>query len=217
MSFVSGTIVLALCLALSAPAGAAVPTLAVSFDDTGVGGSSGAGVMIGWRFSTTSSIRVSELGFWDQNGDGLNESHSVGIWSTSGPGTAADALVTGTVSAGTVNVLRPSLFRMAFVTPVVLPAGDYVIGGLLGDAAEPYKETPNVGGFTQAAGITYIQRRFIGAVSGFSRPENTASGLGTFGPNFAFDVVPEPSSVAVAAVALAGLAGRGSRRRKQSR
>lgn len=218
MSLLCATTVLAMSLATPGPAIGA-PTLAVSFSNTTGTFGSGPDVMIGWRFSTTGPISVSQLGFWDHQGDGLGESHPVGIWTTGGLGTSAAALVTATVSAGTASPLAGSSFRMVDVTPITLPAGDYVIGGLLrSQQVDSYKETTGVSGFAAAPGITYVERRFIGAFSGLSRPEGTAAGLGSFGPNFTFEVVPEPSSVAVATFfGLAGLTGRGLRRRQPSR
>jgi hypothetical protein len=200
----------------AADAAAAVPTLAVNFSNAGAAGGSGPDVMIGWRFSTTSPISVSQLAFWDDQGDGLAESHQVGIWSAAGSGSAAAALLSTTVLAGTADPLAPgSFFRVANVTPLTLPAGDYVIGGLLqGNQVDPYKETSTVSGFAAATGITYPERRFIGTTRGFSRPDNTSTGLGSFGPNFTFFAVPEPSTAALAALAFAGLT---ARRQKQSR
>jgi len=219
MGVVFGAAVLALLLAMPVkPAGASVPTLAMNMTNTGANSGSGPNVMIGWRFSTASAISVSELGFWDDQADGLGESHQVGIWSTAGAGTSADALVSATVLSGTADALHPgSFFRVAQVTPTNLPAGDYVIGGLLsGSQVDPYKDTADVSGFATASGITYTERRFIGSTTGFSRPDNTGSGLGEFGPNFAFTTpIPEPSSMAVTAFALTGLTARGLRRRQQ--
>ena len=189
-------VVFALCFTLSGSASAA-PVLAVNFNNTADGGVSGPNVMIGWRFTTAAPISVSQLGFWDGSANGLGESHAVGIWTTDGPGTPADALLTTTVPSGTAGALVGSSFRMVDVTPMILPAGDYVIGGLLpGNQVDPYKETSDITGFAAASGITYQERRF-GGVIGFGRPANTAAGLGSFGPNFTFAVVPEPASLAL--------------------
>src|SRR4051812_30364315 len=90
-------------LALSAPAFAA-PVLAINLDNTGAASGS-SDTMIGWRFSTASPITVSQLGFWDQNGNGLVNEHQVGIWTTSGSGAEAAALVSTTVLSGTADPL----------------------------------------------------------------------------------------------------------------
>jgi hypothetical protein len=56
----------------------------------------------------------------------------VAIWTTAGAGAAGNALVTTTLSAGSVDPLTPGTrFRMKNVTPIILPAGDYIIGGHL--------------------------------------------------------------------------------------
>jgi len=221
VSLLCGTAIVALLLAMPArQAVASVPTLAMNMDNTGSTSSSGPNVMIGWRFSTASPISVSELEFWDAGGDGLGETHQVAIWSTTRAGTSADALLSATVLAGTADPLHPgSFFRTAFVTPFNLPAGDYVIGGLLpGTQVDSYKETTEVTGFAAASGITYIERRFTSGALGFSRPDGAGTGPGEFGPNFAFGAaVPEPSSMAVAALAMIGLTARGLRCRKPLR
>ena len=118
---------------------------------------------IGWRFSIANPISVTELGFWDQEGDGLGESHAVAIWNTSGLGDLASALVSGTVAAGTGSPFHPgSQFRIVNVTATLLPAGDYVIGArLTGQMIDAYKDA-GINNLVVDPGITFIQKRFDG-------------------------------------------------------
>ena len=213
-----GKTFLTVLLATSAlSASAAVPTLALNFDNTGGAAGSGPNVDIGWRFSIASPISVSELGFWDAGGDGLGESHAVAIWNTSGLGDLASALVSGTVAAGLGSPFHPgSQFRVVNVTATVLPAGDYVIGSrLTGILIDSYKQDTDVSNLVVDPGITFIQKRFDFHAS-FARPDQTNGTSGLFGPNFAFTAVPEPSTIALAALGFAGLARCGWRRRRRS-
>jgi hypothetical protein len=200
-SFAGAIFVLALCLVMPGPADAAVTTMAVSFADSGLPSVSGPDITIGWRFTTAGPISVSQLGFWDDQSDGFAEQHQVAIWTTAGAGAAGDALVTTTLSAGAVDPLAPGTrFRMKTVTPVILPAGDYIIGGYLpGNQLEPFMNVGEISGFAAASGITYIERRSP-QVAGFARPGTALTGVGLFGPNFGFLAVPEPSSLCLLAL-----------------
>jgi hypothetical protein len=67
---------------LGLSASAAVPPLAVNFDNTPGVSVSGPNADIGWEFSITSPISVIQLGFWDEGGNGLSEQHPIVL----GPG-----------------------------------------------------------------------------------------------------------------------------------
>jgi MYXO-CTERM domain-containing protein len=192
----------------------------VNFDNTPGVSVSGPNADIGWEFSITSPISVIQLGFWDEGGNGLGEQHPIAIWSSSGSGDLASALVGATIPAGTGSTLAPgSLFRMVDVTHTILPAGDYVIGARLPEEqVDPFKDgsVNNITNLVLGPGINLIEKRFGGGpVIPFQRPDGTDRGVGIFGPNFAYLAVPEPSSLALA-IGLASLAGLGVWRRQRS-
>jgi hypothetical protein len=220
-----GKAFLALALtAICTNAQAAVVSLGVNFDNTGQVNVSGPNIDIGWEFSISSAISVSQLGFWDAFGDGLGEAHSVAIWSASGAGDLASALVSGTVAAGTVVPFSPGTqFRMIDVTPTFLGPGTYVIGARVpGIQVDGFKDgaSVSIGNLAYGSGITFVEKRYGngGPFAGpFARPDSTGAGAGLFGPNFAYtEAVPEASSMALAALGVVGLAGWNWRRKKSS-
>jgi PEP-CTERM motif-containing protein len=141
----------------------------------------------GWAFTLSGTITVNDLGYFDFGDNGLAASHDVGIWSSDGT-----LLVTATVPAGTAGTLIGD-FRYTFITPTLLPAGDYVIGGFeSGSSGDPVVVAAAT--ITPAAGITYGGSRSV-AGAALTFPPGNASGFGNsyFGPNFLFSV-PEPAS-----------------------
>jgi hypothetical protein len=80
------------------------------------------GVMIGWTFTANADVTVTRMGYFDVNGNGLAESHEVGIWDLGG------ALL-GSVFVSTSDPLTDG-FRYALSPAISLIAGQsYVIGG----------------------------------------------------------------------------------------
>lgn len=143
----------------------------------------------GWAFTLSNTITVTDLGYFDFGGNGLNQSHDVGIWTSSGT-----LLVSATVPSGTAGTLIDG-FRYTLITPTILPPGDYVIGGFeSGSSGDPIVVTATT--ITTASGITYNGSAISGATS-FSFPSEPGQGNSYFGPNFEFNNVPEPTTVAL--------------------
>ncbi len=169
---------------------------------------------LGYEFTLSSAILVTDLGYYDYLGNGLAESHQVGIWTTSG----ATLLVQMTVPSGTVGTLNGG-FRFAQVTsPVTLSAGTYRVGGLSTGSFDPFL----IGGsVATASGVTYVRDEQIQSASlaypTLNTGHNTPADAAIFGGNFAFTSltpIPEPST-AFAAAGLLGLVGGGRWRRRQ--
>lgn len=153
----------------------------------------------GWSFTLSSSVFVTNLGYFDFTADGLDDAHPVAIWSSAG----GAPLVFATVPAGTGATLLNN-FRYVSIASVFLPAGTYTIGGY----SPAFTDSVGVvaGTVTTAPGITYNGSRSAQGV-GLMFPSGDTQGFsnGCFGPNFQFDVVPEPSVTAL--VLLAGGCG----------
>jgi hypothetical protein len=170
-------------------------TIALGF----TGGTSftfGADVTVGLAFTLSSPVLVTDLGLWDLNNDGLNTSHVVTIWTSTGTQEAQ-----GTIPSG-IGATLTSGFRYVSIVPVLLPAGSYTIGGFYSSASDAV----NIQGLVVAAsGRTYNGTR---SGLGFAFPAADAFGrpLNYFGPNFQFTAAPTPDSGSTSTLLLLGVA-----------
>lgn len=169
---------------------------------------------LGWDFTTTEPIIVTQLGLFDAGLNGFAESHRIGIWTISGT-----LLVDGTVSAGTGNPLLDQ-FRYVQVPEILLTPGSYVIGAQYTAFSADQLPTA-VDSVLSDPRIVFSGPRF-GLGASFPFP-NVDQGPGNnhFGPNFQFReagaVVPEPSTVLLLIVGIVSVwAGRCIRRRPGS-
>lgn len=143
---------------------------------------------LGWEFSVNQAITVTHLGLFDLGQDGLAESHAIGIWSVTG----GNPLFQATIPAGNATSLDGK-FRYVQIPETILQPGNYVIGAqYFGVSAD--SRVSEATGITTDTSITYVGSRY-GIGSNLPFP-STSSGPGHyFGPNF--QVVPEPSTVAL--------------------
>ncbi len=194
-----GCCLLSLSLSLACLLGP-VKAATVAVDDLGTLGYSiyGEGTL-GWQFQTNAALTVTSLGFFDYGDDGLNVSHDVGIWDSD-----QNLIGSATVPAGSTASLFHG-FRYVSVTPINLAANaTYVIAATQPSpsnnevwitTAQSYSVNPN---------LSWEARAFIqGAGTGASLTYPTTISAPTdgviriFGPNFQFNVVPEPASVSL--------------------
>ena len=162
---------------------------------------------VGWEFSLSAPVTVTKLGFFDFGADGLSSNHGVKIWNlagnllTSGLVTNADPLYLG--------------FRWDDVSPVTLAAGTYRIGAEI-DGLDNYFSSTNTQ--NTATPVSYIGGVFH--LGGFDYPENFGyTNNGRFGPDFQFvdaAPVPEPGTMMLLGLGMAGLAVYGKRRAKKA-
>jgi protein with PEP-CTERM/exosortase system signal len=155
----------------------------------------------GWAFTISSPVRVTQLGLWDQGNNGLNASHVVSIWTSTGTLMAQTTIPSG---AGATLI---DGFRYVSITSVILPAGSYTIGGFYGRLDDRFGINPSA--ITTASELTYNGSR---SRSGFGFPQGNFFGNvnSYFGPNFQFTTaVPAPdsgSTVSLLGFTLLGLA-----------
>jgi len=127
-------------------------TTAASFDST-------ASATVGFRFQTSQSIFVTQLGVVDSGNPGLNSAHDVGIWTDSGT-----LLATVTVPAGGVAPLIDG-FRFSDIPPLPLDANQvYRVGAvfILGNGDNVIEAPSSVG----TAGIMLLDPGLALSASG---------------------------------------------------
>jgi MYXO-CTERM domain-containing protein len=163
-------------------------------------------VNLGWSFTLSQSVTVSELGGWDlAYGDFDVE---IGIWNASGALVASHAVTYTDPTADGFNF-------EALSSAVVLPAGSYVIG-------EYFPTNPNgavfaafATGYTTDAAVTWTGELWDGRVDGsFEEPAGDTFHGGDdaayFGPDFMVEgsqsaSTPEPATLSLVGLGLAEL------------
>ena len=173
-------------------------TIALSFTGGSLG-NAGQDLTFGYAFTLSSSVLVTQLGLWDQGNDGLNTSHDVTIWTSTG---TQEAQVT--IPSGTGATLTNG-FRYVSISSVLLPAGSYTIAGFYSANSDLFAFSAST--ITPASGVTYNGSKSEG---GFAFPTGDifSEPNSYFGPNFQF-TVPTPdagSTVSLLGCALLGLA-----------
>jgi hypothetical protein len=161
-------------------------------------GHDGAGETLGWSFSVTSPIDVVALGVYDENADGLTNTHDVGLWDKN-----KTLLASITVPNGTGAALEQS-FRFESINPISLTVGElYYIGALYRSPSDADSVLMSVSSWITPLEISYDSRRIGDYSSSLSFPEYAGNGLnGYFGANFQFEAagnstVPEPSTAII--------------------
>jgi len=139
----------------------------------------------GWAFTISSPVLMTQLGLWDQGNNGLNASHVVTIWTSTGTLVAQTTIPSGTGATLTDG------FRYVSITSVLLPAGSYTIGGFYSVRSDAFAGNPST--LTTASGITYNGSR---SARGFAFPARNFFGNvnSYFGPNFQFTTVADSGS-----------------------
>ena len=208
------SLLLAAASAMLVAAPAAAQTLAVSGFTGGVNANlSGQDLprTVGWDFTPTANITVTELGFFDLDGDGLALSHDIGIWASDG------TLLGGTTIAAGVGDTLINGFRFTDISDLVLTAGQtYVIGAVI--QLDPNGDNYFLNPATVAsdAMIGYGRGLRSDANSGFAMPTVDANS-GRFGPNFRFlqSAIPEPTTWAMLILGF-GVVGGAMRARRRT-
>ena len=127
-------------------------TIALSFTPSGQTFFGGAGsITVGWGFSLSSAVDVTQLGVWDENGNGLAQSHMVTIWDSTGTAVAQVTIPSGTGA-------ETNGFRYVSIGSVSLTAGNYTIGALYGAFGS---DTASISALaiSTAPGVTYAGSR----------------------------------------------------------
>ena len=194
---------LALALASTPPVRADTVTAITGFSN--VSFLAASDITVGFAFSTSSTITVTDLGV-EVTGGSLAESHAVGIFGDSG------LLVSAIVAAGAAppGATDANNFEYVPVTPTLLAPGTYRIGAYYSDTNTD-RVAAGATSVTASSPVTYEADRLVfGPSLGDPISPFPSQDLGYFGPNFKFTTgaaaVPEPSALALAGLALVSVA-----------
>jgi hypothetical protein len=191
------------CLGLltlaSSPASAFFAASNVNISSAGAGGFP---QMLGWQFSIAQSLTVTSLGLFDENSDGLVNSHTVGIFADTG----GAALMTAIVDANTNNLVSGFQFAPVIGGPITLTAGTYRIGADYPVSGDNYFFAASA---SFDPNITYLQGAGAFGSGTFQFPSTLTSSNSVkyLGPNFEFTAasVPEPATLGLFGLGGAGL------------
>ena len=160
---------------------------------------------LGFEFVANSAMNVTALGLFDDNLNGLAESHQIGLFNSSGT-----LLASTTIPAGTAAPLT-NQFRYVPIPSVTLAAGaTYRIGAVYTSGADPLIFPGTATGFATDPSMTFIGSRFAGGAT-LTNP-TLSGGDGTanaayFGPNALLAAAPEPTTMAVFGLMAVGAFG----------
>jgi hypothetical protein len=219
---VCGMVVAAVGLTAAQDVRGAVVEIASTGSAYAGGGAGAGGIEFNNTFTANTNLSVTELGVWDQGGDGLNIAHRAEVWDV----TTQSLLGSVSIPAGTTAPLggqsttgtdQTSGFRFAPLgLPIALVSGHgyslqtYDFGDTNHAGTDPYGD----GGHTVTAtsDITLVRTGFVfTAASGYHGDDSNVDpdffAVGSF-----ITAVPEPASIAlIGAVALATLTRRRGR------
>ncbi len=165
----------------------------------------------GWIFSLSQPIDVTALGIYDDYNNGFQDAHDVGIFRVSDQSLVTSA----TLPAGTGGSLENGFRYFSLPSPAALSIGDYEILMVMPYGGSIDSQVILASNVSTAAQITWLHSAFNdGSSLRYLQDIVGAYEQGMFGPNFKFvsAAVPEPTSLALTAAALAGVAV--TRRRK---
>ena len=174
--------------------------------DTGSLGVPASGSNHGWSFNVIQSILVTDLGLYDEGSDGFIADHEIGIFDA----TSGSLLVSGTVNAGTGNVLDGNFRYVDVANTWLNPGTDYVLGFYSAGSGEDQVIIDPVS-VMFAPEVNYLESRW-NVSGGFDMPGNSAGNDYRIGPNFRFSTIPEPASASLLAVGAFVVASRRRRR-----
>lgn len=145
------------------------------------------GDVIGWRFTVSAPLEISDLGAWNADtnsgGAGLTAAHEVGIWDGS------QALLASVTVDPSGTVVGDWIY--AGITPVTLMPGQTYTIGTNYASSDTDNYISSASSMATHADLTWTGSCYPAAGDmGFVYPSTDSSSYGRFGPNFLFTTVP---------------------------
>jgi hypothetical protein len=151
----------------------------------------GATTNHGWRFTANEAITLTELGLYDDDDDGMDIDHPIGLWQFD----TEDLLTSGVISAGTGDSLVDH-FRYVDVDDVTLQVGvDYVVGFYTPSSNDDKMIYASPTGWWVDPAITYVEARYGGNGELMLPGPSTSTTYYRIGPNFHY--IPEPGTISL--------------------
>lgn len=177
--------------------------MAVDVGEVGYGDVGGGNhAIFGWEFQPNAKLHVTKLGVYDFGYDGLAEAHQIAIWDVDEPTTP---VASATIPAGMVGEFAEG-FWYVDVSSAILHAGrNYVIAAHYPTTADYQISTLDNGRATFHPLVEFVTRRYLMTTPSLVYPTGTSGSSGSFGPTFGFQVVPEPSTLLLAALGIAAV------------
>ena len=149
---------------------------------------------LGFQFTANNNISITQLGAFDDKGNGLAATHAVGLYSV-----ATQSLLASTIVSS--NSTLDGLFRYNDVKTVDLTAGqDYIVAAVYLKNTDAYLLSQK--SYAVSADITFVKDLYTTATTPASIFPTETYGLpGYFSANFKYksspSAIPEPSVLAL--------------------
>ncbi len=159
--------------------------------------------VVGWQFEVTQSVAISALGVWDEDGNGLDFSHQVGLWTLDE--TLIRAATVDNTSTPAGSTFPGGRWLFTAITPVVLDPGSYVLGAVWESPDYRFDFFHVDSTFATSFGVSFVQERFKGNLLSpdlVFPDQGLGAGGGIFGPNAAVWMIPEPATAVPAAAGI---------------
>jgi hypothetical protein len=156
----------------------------------------------GWQFAVAAPLHITDLGLYDQNGDGFEIEYEIGVWDGKG-----ELLTTALLPAGTIGALFDGFRYAGIESSIVLNPGEtYTIGYFAATIAPADTMISSGGSHTMHPLVQQVGGAVVSLSPGtqLTMPDSPFQGFDVWlGPGFQFNVVPGPAGLAILAMAAA--------------